>query len=161
MIGMKYWKRLSHKEQDERVTAALKSNVDYEHNVSLGIPVSKLDPEVFPEQASFLKDAPLLCTYVMNPNHIGCHTMGDSEPFFKGTQELECEVIDVLAVDILKAEPDGYDGYIATGGTEANIQAAWIYRNYFMREFDAKQGQIALLSSADTHYSVAKAAKLL
>jgi glutamate/tyrosine decarboxylase-like PLP-dependent enzyme len=158
---MKYWKKLTHKEQDERITAALKSNVDYEHIVSLGIPVSKLDPKVFPEQASFLKDAPLLRSYVMNPNHIGCHTMGNSEPFFKGTQELEREVIGVLSVDILKAEEGGCDGYIATGGTEANIQAAWIYRNYFAREYGAKQEEIALLSSVDTHYSVAKAANLL
>lgn len=158
---MKYWKRLTHKEQDERITTALKSNVDYEHNVSLGIPVSKLDPKVFPEQASFLKDAPLLRTYVMNPNHIGCHTLGDSEPFFKGTQELEREVIDVLSVDMLKAEVNSCDGYVASGGTEANIQAAWIYRNYFLHEHVAHINEVVLLSSVDTHYSVAKAANLL
>ena len=160
-MEFKYWKKITHKEQDARITAALKNNIDYGDKMSLGIPVSKLDPSVFYDQASFLKDAPLLRTYLMNPNHIGCHTLGDSEPFFNGTQELEKEVIDLLSVDILKADDNSCDGYIAAGGTEANIQAAWIYRNYFMETFNAGIDEIALLSSSDTHYSVTKAANLL
>ena len=43
-----------------------------------------------------LKDAPVLQTFVANPNHIGCHTLGDSESAFKGTHELEKEVLNVL-----------------------------------------------------------------
>jgi len=160
-MEFKYWKKITPKEQDTRITAALKSNIDYGDKMSLGIPVSKLDPSVFYDQASFLKDAPLLRTYLMNPNHIGCHTLGNSEPFFNGTQELEKEVIDLLSVDILKADDNSCDGYIAAGGTEANIQAAWIYRNYFMEIFNARIDEIALLSSGDTHYSVTKAANLL
>ena len=160
-MEFKYWKKLSYKEQDTIITQALKENIDYDDNMSLGIPVSKLDPFVFSEQASFLKEAPLLRTYVQNPNHIGCHTLGESEPFFNGTQKLEKEVIELLSVDILRAEQNTCDGYIATGGTEANIQAAWIYRNYFMETFNARIDEIALLSSADTHYSVTKAANLL
>jgi tyrosine decarboxylase/aspartate 1-decarboxylase len=158
---MLYWKRLSHAEQDQRISAALNDNIDYKHNISLGIPASKLDPTVFYDQAPFLKDAPLLRTYVANPNHIGCHTMGDSEEFFRGTQELEREVIELLSVDMLHASPQSCDGYIAAGGTEANIQAAWIYRNYFISRHGASHSQIALLGSADTHYSIAKAANLL
>jgi glutamate/tyrosine decarboxylase-like PLP-dependent enzyme len=87
--------------------------------------------------------------------------MGESEPFFEGTQELEKEVIELLSVDFFKAEDHSCDGYIAAGGTEANIQAAWIYRNYFMEQFDAEISEIALLSSTDTHYSVKKASDLL
>lgn len=158
---MRYWKRLSHLEQDIRITEALRENIDYKQKVSLGIPASKLDPNVFYDQASFLKDAPLLRAYVQNPNHIGCHTMGSSETFFKGTQELEKEVIELLAVDFFKAEEESCDGYIASGGTEANIQAVWIYRNYFIRSFNARQDDIAILCSEDTHYSIAKAANLL
>src|SRR5579871_6930811 len=158
---MKYWKKLSHQEQDERITRALENNIDHQNTISLGIPVSRLDPHVFYDRASFLKDAPLLRTYVANPNHIGCHTLGNSEPFFQGTQELEQEVIELLSVDLLKAHKHSCDGYVASGGTEANIQAIWIYRNYFIKEYDATNEQIALLSSADTHYSVAKAANLL
>ena len=111
--------------------------------------------------ASFLKDAPLLRSYVANPNHIGCHTLGYSEAFFSGTQEIEREVIDILSVDLLKAKPGSCDGYIAAGGTEANIQAVWIYRNFFLQEHGVTHQQIALLASEDTHYSVAKAANLL
>jgi glutamate/tyrosine decarboxylase-like PLP-dependent enzyme len=98
---------------------------------------------------------------VQNPNHIGCHTLGDSEVFFAGTQAIEREVISILSEDLLKASPDSCDGYIASGGTEANIQAAWIYRNLFMHEHGAKHEEIALLCSEDTHYSVAKASNLL
>lgn len=158
---MKYWKKLSQAEQDIRITQALKGNIDYQHTLSLGIPASKLDGQVFHEGASFLKDAPLLRAYVQNPNHIGCHTLGDSETFFAGTQALEREVISILSEDLLNGGLDACDGYIASGGTEANIQAAWLYRNLFLREYGAKQDEIALISSTDTHYSVAKAANLL
>jgi len=158
---MKYWKKRTHREQDERITDALQHNIDFADQVCLGIPASRLDPLVFHEHAGFLKDAPLLRAYVQNPNHIGCHTFGDSEPFFAGTQQLEKEVIDVLSVDLFHAADLSCDGYIAAGGTEANIQAAWIYRNYFRDAIQAQQQEIALLVSEDTHYSVAKAANLL
>src|SRR4051812_38631992 len=99
-MGMKYWKKRSHKEQDEIITDALNKNINYSDLIPLGIPVSKLDPNVFYEHASFLKEAPLLRTYIQNPNHIGCHTLGESEPFFEGTQALEKEVIELLCVDV-------------------------------------------------------------
>ncbi|MBS1781941.1 MAG: aspartate aminotransferase family protein [Bacteroidetes bacterium] len=158
---MQYWKRLTHGEMDDRISAALNENIDYRQKLSLGIPASKLDTQVFHDQATFLKDAPLLRAYVQNPNHIGCHTLGESEFFFRGTQKLEREIIELLAVDMLSAQPNESDGYVAAGGTEANIQAAWIYRNYFLRACGAKQEQIALIGSEDTHYSIAKAANLL
>lgn len=158
---MKYWKKLTHTEQDERITEALKGNIDYQHILSLGIPASKLDSQVFHEGASFLKDAPLLRSYVQNPNHIGCHTLGDSEPFFSGTQALEREVINMLSVDLLRAPGHSCDGYIATGGTEANIQAIWMYRNLFINDYNASHREIAILAATDSHYSVAKAANLL
>jgi len=158
---MLYWKRLTHAAMDQKITAALSDNIDYSKKIILGVPASKLDPNVFSDQASFLKDAPLLRTYVQNPNHIGCHTLGDSEHFFKGTQQLEQEVIDLLATDVLKAQPNSCDGYVAAGGTEANIQAAWMYRNFFTHEMSAHQHEIALLGSTDTHYSIAKAANVL
>jgi tyrosine decarboxylase/aspartate 1-decarboxylase len=158
---MKYWKKLSHASQDKRITEALALNIDFQHRRVLGIPASKLDSLVFHEGVSFLKDAPLLRSYVQNPNHIGCHTMGESETFFSGTQEIEREVINILSVDLLAAKPDSCDGYVAAGGTEANIQAAWIYRNLFLQEHNLRHEQIAVIASEDTHYSVAKAADLL
>lgn len=158
---MKYWKKLSIQEQDKRITAALAQNIDYKQKITLGIPASTLDPYVFPDQVGFLKDAPLLRCYVQNPNHIGCHTLGESELFFRGTQEIEREVIEILATDTLRAPEHACDGYVASGGTEANIQATWIYRNYFIKEHNARHDEIAILCSEDTHYSIAKASNLL
>jgi glutamate/tyrosine decarboxylase-like PLP-dependent enzyme len=116
---------------------------------------------VFNEDAPFLKDAPTLKTYVANPNHIGCHTLGTSEKAFKGTQQIERAVLNVIAVDIFKAQPNSFDGYISPGGTEANVQAIWMYRNFFMYQKGAKLNEIAILASEDTHYSIPKAANLL
>jgi tyrosine decarboxylase/aspartate 1-decarboxylase len=158
---MLYWKKLSQKERQESIQKALTENVNFTLDTSLGYPASKLDGKVYNGEASFLADAPTLQTYVANPNHIGCHTLGTSEKAFKGTQEMEREVLNVLAVDVFKAEPNSFDGYIAPGGTEANIQAIWMYRNYFMYKLNAKTHEIAILASEDTHYSIPKASNLL
>lgn len=158
---MKYWKKISHPDQKRIIGDALAKNINYRNKTSLGVPGSRLDNRVFYDQASFLPDSPFLQSIVQNPNHIGCHTLGESEPYFAGTQEIEREVIQILAEDIFKAQPDTYDGYIATGGTEANIQACWMHRNMFMNVNDAKLNEIALIASEDTHYSVSKASDLL
>lgn len=158
---MLYWKKLSRQDRLARIKEALDNNVNFSTDASLGYPASKLDSRVFYEEADFLSDAPTLQAFVANPNHIGCHTYGASEKAFRGTQEIEREVLSMVAVDIFKMRPEGFDGYIAPGGTEANIQALWIYRNYFIREFGAEPGEIAILASEDTHYSIAKGANLL
>lgn len=158
---MMYWKKLSTEERKNRVQIALDENVNFSKDASLGYPASQLDGKVFNDDAPFLKDAPVLQTFVANPNHIGCHTLGTSESAFKGTQEMEREVLNVLAVDVFKAQPDSFDGYISSGGTEANVQAIWMYRNFFMYKKGAKLDEIAIISSSDTHYSIPKAANLL
>ena len=158
---MHFWKKYTSAQINKKIDAALKETIDFENKKLLGFPVSKLDPNVFFNNIAFLGEAPLLRSYIANPNNIGCHTYGDSEAAFKGAQDLEKEVIDVLASDIFKAEPHTYDGYIATGGTEANIQALWIYRNLFMEELGAKSDEIVILSSEDTHYSIPKGSNLL
>jgi tyrosine decarboxylase/aspartate 1-decarboxylase len=158
---MLYWKKLSQEDRKQRIQNALEENVDFSKDASLGYPASKLDGKVFYDDAPFLKDAPTLQTYVANPNHIGCHTLGTSEKAFKGTQAIEREVLNILAVDVFKAEPNMFDGYISPGGTEANIQAIWMYRNFFMHQKNAKLDEIAILASEDTHYSIPKAANVL
>lgn len=158
---MQFWKKITPTERQIRIQKALGENVNFSHDASLGYPASKLDGKVFNEEAQFLKDAPILQTYVANPNHIGCHTFGTSEKAFRGTQEIEREVLNVLAVDVFKAEPNSFDGYIAPGGTEANIQAIWMYRNYFMNKLNTSLSEIAIIASEDTHYSIPKAANLL
>ena len=158
---MKYWKKLTQQELQDRIENALRENVDFTKDTSLGYPASKLDNKVFYSDAPFLKDAPTLKTYVANPNHIGCHTVGSSERAFKGTQEIEREVLRVLAVDVFKLENEEFDGYIAPGGTEANLQAMWVFRNYFENKFDAKNSEIVILASEDTHYSIPKGSNIL
>ncbi len=162
MMDMRtFWKKLSQEEIESRVFTALKGNVNYDLENILGIPASYLDDKVFNQDSSFLKQAPYISTLVHNPNHIGCHTIGTSESFFAGTQEIERELINVAAVDILNAEPDACDGYVASGGTEANIQAIWTNRNYFVQEFGAEYDEIAILCNEDSHYSMDKASNLL
>jgi tyrosine decarboxylase/aspartate 1-decarboxylase len=158
---MQYWKKLTKNEIKLRVDEALLQNINYHERTILGIPASHLDERVFNIDGVFLNTAPFLKAMVDNPNHIGCHTMGESEPFFAGTQKLEKELISIVAEDILKSEPDQYDGYVASGGTEANIQAIWIYRNLFKKEFGAAYHQMCILCSEDSHYSMPKAGNIL
>ena len=158
---MNYWKKYTHQERLNRIQMALEENVNFAKDISLGFPASKLDGKVFYDDAPFLKEAPTLQTFVANPNHIGCHTLGDSESVFKGTQQLEREVLEALAIDVFKSKPNAFDGYISPGGTEANIQALWMYRNYFQHELHAKLNEIAIIASEDTHYSIPKGANLL
>ena len=158
---MQYWKKLTPQQRQDRIDEALVQNVNFATDTSLGFPASRLDSKVFYEEAPFLRDAPTIRAYVANPNNIGCHTFGTSENAFYGTQEIEREVLNVLADDVFKCQPNEYDGYISPGGTEANIQAIWVFRNYFFHKFNAKLHEIAILASEDTHYSIPKASNLL
>ncbi len=155
------WKKLAPKQINERILQCLRENVDFEQRTILGIPVSRLDEHVFSQDERLLDSSVYLRAMVANPNHIGCHTLGDSEPFFAGTQELEREAIEIVADEIFGGLPGEQDGYIASGGTEANLQALWIFRNFFRAERKAAPGEIAVLCSSDSHYSIAKGANLL
>jgi len=147
----------------DRVYAALDENRNYDSDYILGIPGTYLDTAQFHRDADFLQDAPFLRTFINNPNHIGCHTLtGDEgEDLFRGTQKIEVELIRMISEEILNAEEKSVDGYVAPGGTEANIQALWVYRNYYMQEFGAKADEIAVMFSSDSHYSFYKGANLL
>lgn len=155
-----YWKKKSQDEIKERIFGALDKNVNYHDQSIIGIPASYLDEQVFNKDAAFVKDAPYISTLLQNPNHIGCHTLGESESFFAGTQEIEKELIALCATDILKGTKDSIDGYVASGGTEANMQAIWIYRNYFMEQYKATHDEITILCSEDSHYSMDKASNV-
>lgn len=155
-----WWKKKSNEEINTRVFQALAKNINYKDATVLGLPGSHLDERVFSQEVHFIQDAPYLSTLVQNPNHIGCHTLGDSESYFTGTQQLEREVIQICAEDIFKAEPDTVDGYVSAGGTEANLQAIWIFRNYYQRSFGAQLHEMVLICSADSHYSMAKASNI-
>jgi glutamate/tyrosine decarboxylase-like PLP-dependent enzyme len=157
-----YWRKLKHDEINAEIETALKENLSYRKEKILGVPASYLDGEQFYDDAPFLENSPFLKTLIANPNHIGCHTLGDeAEPFFKGTQKIEKDLIDLCAEQILGGEKEMQDGYVAPGGTEANIQAIWIYRNYFIRAYGAKTDEIAIVYSQDSHYSMPKGANIL
>ena len=157
------WEKLSKATINEKVFTALSGNRSYDSDDILGIPGTYLDTEQFYRDAHFLADAPYLTTLINNPNHIGCHTLTDdeSEDLFRGTQKIEIELIRLVSEDILKAPARSVDGYVAPGGTEANIQAMWIYRNYYQKEHAAQFNEIAVVFSADSHYSMYKGANLL
>ena len=156
-----YWESYTHKEIKSTVFEALENNLDYRQKMVLGLPASFLDTEVFYHDAPFLKDAPFLSTMIANPNHIGCHTLTESEVAFQGTQKIEAELIDLCSKEIFGGGDDEYDGYVASGGTEANIQAIWVLKRYYEKEFNAKPTEICLVYTEDAHYSMPKAASLL
>ncbi len=157
-----YWRALNREEINNTINQALEQNASYEKGDVIGTPATYLDKNEFYPDASFLKDAPFLRSLIANPNHIGCHTLEKvSSPIFKGTQAIEKELIEICSEEIFKAPKSAIDGYIATGGTEANIEALWIYRNYFIREYGAKAEQVGVLFSEDTHYSITKGCNLL
>lgn len=155
-----HWPKLSPETARQKVFDALSKNLNYSTESILGLPGTFLDQEQF-HSAPFLKDAPFLSVLVNNPNHIGCHTYSSGEKYFNGTQQLEIDVLRICAEEIFGAEKSEYDGYVAPGGTEANIQAQWIYRNYFIKNENAKASEIAVIFSEDAHYSVFKGANLL
>ena len=59
------------------------------------------------------------------------------------------------------AAPGTVDGYVASGGTESNLQAIWEFRSALQREHDVQPGELAILCTEDTHYSVYKAGHLM
>jgi len=156
-----YWPKLTAEQIKEKVFNALHRNTNYRSAPILGIPATYLDTEVFYQDAPFLTNAPFISTLVANPNHIGCHTLAGGVSIFEGTQQLEVDLIKICAEQIFRGEPDQQDGYVATGGTEANIEALWVYRNYFMNIHGAKPNEIAVVCSEDSHYSFPKGINLL
>lgn len=156
-----YWESYSHKEIKKVIFDALADNLDYREKTVLGLPASFLDTEVFYHDAPFLKDAPFLSAMIANPNHIGCHTLNESETAFEGTQKIEAELINLCAKEIFDGTDDGYDGYVASGGTEANIQAIWVLKRFYEQEMQANTQDICLVYTEDAHYSMPKAASLL
>lgn len=156
-----YWESFTHAKMKRIVFDALQKNLDYRKKPVLGLPASYLDTEVFYDDAPFLKDAPFLSALIANPNHIGCHTLTDSEAAFSGTHEIEKELIELCAKEIFAGGNEAFDGYVASGGTEANIQGMWVLKNYFINELGAKPDEIGLIYSKDAHYSMPKGASLL
>lgn len=155
-----HWEKKSGEQLQREVFDALARNLSYARGDVIGFPGSFLDRRVFPDEP-FLREMPYLSCLRENPNHIGCHTVTQSELAFAGTQRLELDLLRLCAEEIMAAEPDRYDGYVSTGGTECNIEALWIQRNYLRDTSGAAPSEMAIVHSVDTHYSVVKAGDLL
>lgn len=155
-----YWPAKSPADIQQHIFEALTKNRTYASGDILGFPGSFLDREVFPA-APFLKEMPYLTVLRENPNHIGCHTLTSAEMAFSGTQDIERDLLRLCAEEILGAPGTGYDGYVAPGGTECNIEAVWIQRNYARDVLGLEPDEILILHSSDTHYSIQKASDLL
>jgi hypothetical protein len=151
-----FWKTMAASECQAAVRAALHHNVRYEREDVMGFPGSFLDRAIYPD-GEFLRDKPFLACLRDNPNHIGCHTLSESETAFAGTQALEVDLIRLCAEEIAGATPGSYDGYVASGGTECNIEALWIQRNVLTKTHGLSLGELAIVCSEDTHYSAHKA----
>ena len=167
-----HWERYSREEIKRLMAQAMDRNINYHTDAVLGFPGTHLDAEDYyadscsvithiPWASQVLDDEPYLRAIIENPNHIGCHTVEESELGFPGTQALEREALALCAEEIMRSPRGGCDGYISSGGTESNLQACWILRNLFRRTHEATAGEIGLVFSADTHYSVWKAANVL
>lgn len=156
-----HWDSRTAQQIKQEVFRALGQNRNYRSSAVLGLPASYLDAEVFPPNADFLEDAPFAKVFMENPNHIGCHTLVGGESAFAGTHALERDLIRICAEEMMDAPKGGYDGYVASGGTEANIQALWVYRNMFMEQFGINAQHVGVLYSSDSHYSFFKASNLL
>lgn len=157
---MKPWDAFDEATIRERVREALDRNLLYTRDLQLGVPGSHLDTRVFPK-LPFVNASPFLSAFFANPNHIGVHTLELAEGAFAGTQALEREALQICAERLLDAELETWDGYVASGGTESNIQACWCFRNALRHGQGLESSEIGLLFSADTHYSAWKAADLL
>ncbi|MEG1591026.1 aminotransferase class I/II-fold pyridoxal phosphate-dependent enzyme [Chryseobacterium sp.] len=155
-----HWPKLSKEDITTKVFDALHDNLNYSTESILGLPGTYLDKEQFYD-SPFIKEAAFLSVMMNNPNHIGCHTHSEGEMYFAGTQKIEIELLRICAEEILGAQKGDFDGYVAPGGTEANIQAQWMYRNYFVAHYNANTSEIGVVFSEDAHYSVYKGANLL
>lgn len=98
-------------------------------------------------------------TFVENPHHIGSHTLEEiNHPdMFAGTQQIEKELIQLIVEEIFADKPQQQDGYVATGATEANIQATY----YFQKEPATRSSQIGLVYLQDSYYSMPKGGNML
>lgn len=169
-----YWEALALEDINKHVHLALSQNIRYSDDIVMGYPASFLDRRVFPKD-DLSNSSVFWRTMWENPNHIGCHTFGLSESVFEGTHKIERDLLRICAEEIFCAAPKTWDGYVAAGGTEANIQALWVLRNFWINKNTpnaepVKPGrgsarnlhdEITIICSEDRHYSIDKAAGIL
>jgi len=135
----------------EEIERFVNKNIRYDADKILGFPGTNPEPLSTRVYSEYLRH---------HSNNIGMHTNKEggreSEAGFPGTQEAECQVI-AMAADLMNGVADQIDGYISSGGTEANIVGCWIGRNCYQGTGTGT----AIIGSFLTHYSITKAADIL
>ena len=167
-----FWSAKEESEIVNEVRDALKKNERYSHSPDnlMGFPGTYLDSLLFRNIPGLDESTSLLDVFLHvlqeNPNHIGCHSLDDTTSEFKGTQDLERDLLSICAEKILKSDAGSWDGYVASGGTEANIEAMWIFRNSRSQSGSKtasarSTAHLHVLASEDAHYSLEKGGDLL
>lgn len=97
-------------------------------------------------------------------NNIGTHTRSEnSEGGFNEIHDAEREYIYWVGQHLYKTSKDiktDIDGYMCSGGTEANIMGLWVLRNKLISE-KTDINNIHIVFSKLAHYSVIKACNIL
>lgn len=93
-----------------------------------------------------------------NPNNLGNWSIREVDPN-QETAKIERELIWKM-VDLYHGDKDKLEGYVTSGGTEANIFSAWIGRK-FLEKRGIRKENICLLKTSLTHYSIEKAADIV
>lgn len=93
-----------------------------------------------------------------NPNNLGNWSIKGIEPN-QETEAIEKELISQM-IDLYHGNKDELEGYVTSGGTEANIFSAWIGRKY-LESLGVSKDKICLVKTSLTHYSVGKSADVI
>jgi len=136
----------------DRFASALKKNIRYDdpEKFVLGFMGTTPDDMAIEGYQAFLR---------AHPNNIGEHTMHNDELGFPGTNQLEAEVISMLGD--LHGDAN-VNGYLSFDGSEANIQAMWVGREYLMQNcIIPNDTRVCIMISHLSHYSISRAYRLL
>lgn len=136
----------------DHLTGALRKNIRYDdpEKFVLGFMGTTPDDMAVEGYQTFLR---------AHPNNIGEHTLHNDELGFPGTNQLEAEVISMLG-DL--HGDSTVNGYLSFDGSEANIQAVWVGREYLMQHCGIPNDtRVCLMTSHLSHYSLSRAYRLL
>lgn len=93
-----------------------------------------------------------------SPNNSGNWSVSEVDPN-QETSAIERELITKM-IDLYKGSTKGLEGYVTSGGTEANLFSAWVGRK-LLEKRGKKPANICVLKTSLTHYSIEKAADLV
>lgn len=119
-------------------------------------------PDTLPADISVRVLAKLL---EVNSNNSGVHTRDERSDYAKSrgvpwqpTRDIERSLL-TQVMNLLCGNPNEFDGYVSSGGSESNVQACWIGRDALRGDdFDV---QVGLIAPNTIHNSVPKAGHIL